>query len=57
MKPWTPKRPEGKWRNFLTAEEVTVVADADFLDLGDLDGPTERNLDALLAELALLARK
>src|ERR671912_2926537 len=31
--------------------EATIVADADFLNVGDLDGPTEHNLDALLAEL------
>lgn len=38
---------------------VTVIADADFLDAGSnggLDGPTWRNLDALLAELARLER-
>lgn len=36
---------------------VTVIADADFLDVGraqGLDGPTDRNLDALVAELAAL---
>ena len=33
---------------------VTVVADADFLNVADLDGPTQHNLDALLAELAAL---
>jgi len=32
--------------------EATVVADADLLDIRDLDGPTRNNLDALLAELA-----
>ena len=35
---------------------VTVVADADFLNVEGLDGPTEHNLDALLAELASLER-
>lgn len=34
--------------------KVTVVADADFLNIADLDGPTDRNLDALVAELARL---
>jgi hypothetical protein len=29
MKPWTPKRQVGKWRKFLTADEVSVVADAE----------------------------
>ena len=33
---------------------ATIIADADFLNLRDLDGPTEHNLDALLAELASL---
>ena len=36
---------------------VTVIADADFLDVGrpeGLDGPTESNLAALVGELALL---
>lgn len=33
-----------------------VVADADFLNVDQLDGPTENNLDALLAELAALER-
>lgn len=36
--------------------EVTVVADADFLNVADLDGPTDRNLEAMLAELAALER-
>lgn len=36
--------------------QVTVVADADFLNVDQLDGPTEHNLDALLAELATLER-
>jgi hypothetical protein len=31
-----------------------IVADADFLNVNALNGPTERNLDALLAELATL---
>ena len=34
--------------------QATVVADADFLNVGDLDGPTQHNLTALLAELAEL---
>ena len=36
--------------------EVTVVADADFLDVEHLDGPTGNNLTALLTELAALER-
>ena len=36
--------------------QATVVADADFLNVDLLDGPTENNLDALLAELAALER-
>ena len=36
---------------------ATVIADADFLNVDDLDGPTEHNLDALLDELAGLERK
>ena len=36
--------------------EATIVADADFLNIEDLDGPTEKNLDAMLAELAALER-
>jgi len=36
--------------------EVTVVADADFLNVEDLDGPTDKNLEAMLAELAALER-
>ena len=36
--------------------EVTVVADADFLNVDDLDGPTAHNLDAMLAELESLER-
>jgi hypothetical protein len=35
---------------------ATIVADADFLDVEDLDGPTDNNLNALLAELAALER-
>jgi hypothetical protein len=35
---------------------ATVVADADFLNVEDLDGPTQHNLEALLAELARLER-
>ncbi len=35
---------------------AVVVADADFLNVEDLDGPTESNLDALLAELDRLER-
>jgi hypothetical protein len=36
--------------------KATVVADADFLNVDLLDGPTENNLDALVAELAALER-
>lgn len=36
--------------------EVTVVADADFLNVAELDGPTQHNLTALVAELAALER-
>lgn len=37
---------------------ATVIADADFLNLGPtgLDGPTDRNLPALLSQLAALSR-
>jgi hypothetical protein len=35
---------------------AVVVADADFLNVEDLDGPTESNLEALLAELDRLER-
>lgn len=37
---------------------ATIVADADFLDLGPrgLDGPTDHNLPALLSQLAALTR-
>ena len=34
---------------------ATIVADADLLDVGNLDGPTGNNLDAVLEELANLA--
>jgi hypothetical protein len=34
--------------------EATIVADADFLNVEDLDGPTANNLNAMLAELAAL---
>jgi hypothetical protein len=34
--------------------EVTVVADADFLNVEDMDGPTGHNLGAMLTELAAL---
>lgn len=36
--------------------KAAVVADADFLNVEDVDGPTESNLDALLAELERLER-
>ena len=36
--------------------EVTVIADADFLNVAELDGPTGQNLGAMLAELAALER-
>ena len=36
---------------------ATIVADADFLDVENLDGPTQDNLDALLSELAALERR
>jgi hypothetical protein len=36
--------------------DVTIVADADFLDVEHLDGPTGNNLNAMLAELAALER-
>lgn len=35
---------------------AVVVADADFLNVEQLDGPTEANLDALLVELETLER-
>lgn len=37
--------------------EATVVADADFLNVEALDGPTADNLNALVAELAALEQK
>jgi len=37
--------------------QVTVVADADFLNVEDLDGPIEQNLGAMLAELAALEQR
>lgn len=36
---------------------ATIVADADFLNLGDLDGPTDNNLKGLAAELANLRQE
>ena len=36
--------------------EATIVADADFLDVDHLNGPTANNLKAMLAELAALER-
>ena len=36
--------------------KVTIVADADFLDVDQLDGPTANNLNAMLDELAALGR-
>ena len=36
---------------------ATVVADADFLNLADLDGPTAENFNGLLAELARLEQR
>jgi hypothetical protein len=36
--------------------EATIVADADFLDVDHLDGPTANNLNAMLTELAALER-
>jgi hypothetical protein len=36
--------------------KAVVVADADFLNVEDLDGPTDFNLDTLVAELAALER-
>ena len=35
---------------------ATVIADADFLNVEDLDGPKDGNLQALLVELARLER-
>jgi hypothetical protein len=34
--------------------QAIVIADADFLNVEDLDGPTDHNLDSLIAELASL---
>jgi hypothetical protein len=36
---------------------ATIVADADFLDVDQLSGPKERNLNALLDELHSLTRQ
>jgi len=36
---------------------ATIVADADFLNLRDLDGPTDNNLKGLVAELANLRQE
>ncbi|HEY8591732.1 MAG TPA: hypothetical protein VIL42_02575 [Sphingomicrobium sp.] len=36
--------------------KATIVADADFLNVEDLDGPTQHNLDGLIAELAAVER-
>ena len=36
---------------------ATIVADADLLDVEHLDGPTENNLEAVLAELANLSAR
>lgn len=36
--------------------QAVIIADADFLNVEDLDGPTESNLNALLSELAALER-
>ena len=33
---------------------ATIIADADFLNVADLDGPTDKNLDAILVELKAL---
>lgn len=35
---------------------ATVVADADVLNVGTVDGPTQHNLDAVLSELSALER-
>ncbi|HVL79803.1 MAG TPA: hypothetical protein VM346_11030 [Sphingomicrobium sp.] len=35
---------------------ATIVADADFLNIEDLDGPTQHNLDALVEELAAISQ-
>lgn len=36
--------------------KATIIADADVLDVQHLDGPTQHNLDSVLAELARLER-
>ncbi len=36
---------------------ATIIADADFLNVDDLDGPTADNLNGLLAELATLDQR
>ena len=36
--------------------EATIVGDADFLNIEDLDGPTDKNLEAMLTELDALER-
>ena len=36
---------------------ATIIADADLLDVEHLDGPTENNLEAVLAELANLSAR
>lgn len=46
MKAWTPKRQAGKWRNFLTAEEASIVEGA------ERQGQTAR--EALAAATAIL---
>lgn len=35
---------------------ATIVADADFLNVEDLDGPADKNLEAMLVEIAALER-
>ena len=36
--------------------QATIVADADFLDVDDLNGPTANNLNAMVAELVAFER-
>lgn len=36
---------------------ATIIADADFLNVSELDGPTADNLNGLLAELAMLDQR
>ncbi len=36
---------------------ATVIADADFLNVADLDGPTAHNLDLVMTELERLAKR